>query len=284
MAPGRFYNPEGLERADSIPAVFRGKETGMRRAIWLLALLVPVAAGCTTVQVNPLAHELNYQFTPAPDPVKAVDKALAVVPFADGRMLDGNNVTRSTSAVWNCLPFVWRTVAYDSHPEVTYNSSVGGAFSRVKVAGTLADALPELLAAQLGRSRRFAKVAFVEASEVRDRHSYDYVLRGKLVESKLESVRLSYGLGPAALVPHLLGLPLVRYTASLTVEWQLFDSAGNAVGPRVTETLDKLIVRDNALYYGWTHENKDMPFGLYVEAARSINTKIEEKLMDLVLR
>ena len=103
----------------------------MKRAMWILAALVLAASGCTTVQVNPLYHELAYQLTPAPDVEKFVDKTIAIVPFVDGRMFNAANVKTSVSCLVNLLPLVPYTSKHDSHPEVVYN-----AFTRMNVWST----------------------------------------------------------------------------------------------------------------------------------------------------
>ncbi len=254
----------------------------MKRAMLIGAVLVWAVSGCTTMQVNPLSHELKYQLTPAPAMEKFVDKSIAVVPFDDARMYDGANKTTSTSTAWNIVPFVVYTTGVVSHPEVSYNTSVSGMGSYVKAAGTMADAIPKLLAEYLHRSRRFSKAVFVEAAEVRDHHPYDMVLRGTLVESKLTATRFSYGLGPAAPVAYLFGAPVVKYSASLTVDWQLYDARGDKIGPKKTATLEGPVVQHTGLYYGLVRDHKDVPFGLYVDAVRTVNTKIAEEISEQI--
>ena len=97
----------------------------MKRSLFIFAALIVAAAGCvSTVQVNPLAHELAYQLTPTPAPDLTVSKSIAVVPFEDGRMYDGANISNFTPAVVNLLPGVWSTTRVDSHPEVVFNLSL----------------------------------------------------------------------------------------------------------------------------------------------------------------
>ena len=180
----------------------------MRRAMLIVAALVFAVSGCRTTTVNPLYHELSYLQTPAQDAEKTVGKSLAVVPFADKRAAD--NKASTTWRLLNLLPLVIYTTGYETHPEVVYNTTACGLGGQVKAAGTLADAMPKLLADYLNRSRRFTKVQFVEAAEVRDKHSYDLVLRGTLVESKLKKTVLTYCLGPGAVALYILGAPVVR--------------------------------------------------------------------------
>ena len=254
----------------------------MRRVMLVVAVLALAVSGCTTVRVNPLYHELSYQLTPALDTEMSVDKTIAVVPFDDGRMYDDANIATSDSVLLNWLPLVPYTVGHDTHPEVTHNTSEGGCSNSIKVAGTLADAMPKLLADYLHRARRFSKAVYVEAAEVKGPHHYDYVLRGTLVESKLETTRYSYCLGPAALVPYLLGLPTTRYSASLTVEWQLYDMSGKPVGNKRTSSVETPVVHYAGLYYGTLSNHKNAPFGLYIEAARTANEKIATGVCELV--
>lgn len=254
----------------------------MRKAMLIVAALALAVSGCTTVQVNPLSHELSYQFTPAPNVEKSVDKSIAVVPFEDGRMYNNANKTTSTSILLNLVPLVWYTTGNVSHPEVVYNTTDVGISSCVKASGSMADALPKVLAAYLARSRRFSKAAFVEYAEVKGAHDYDYVLRGTLVESKVTATRYSYCLGPAAVATYLLGAPMVYYSASLTVDWQLHDASGKPVGSRQTATLDAPIGICNGLYYGMWVNQKSVPIGLYVEALREVNAKITEGVSELV--
>ena len=254
----------------------------MKRATLILAALALGVVGCTTVTLNPLSHELDYHFTPAPDVGASVDKTIAVVPFEDGRMYDGNNQTVSTSLLWNALPLVLYTTGHVSHPEVVYNTTAWGMDETVKAAGSMADALPMLLADYLHRSRRFSVAKFVHYAEVKGSHDFDYVLRGTLVQSNVKARRYSWFLGPAAPVTYLLGAPMVHYSADLVVEWQLYDAGGNPVGAKQMATLDAPLTRTRALYYGMWADNKTVPLGLYVAAIRQVNAKIADDLSELV--
>jgi hypothetical protein len=251
----------------------------MKRAMLAVVVLGVAASGCITEQVNPLAHELKYQLTPAPAMEKALDKSIAVVPFEDGRMHDGANKAESTSMLVNCIPLVFYTTARHTHPEVTYNTSVAGVWKDVKTAGTLDEAMPKLLADYLHRSRRFSTAVFVEAAEVKQPHDYDFVLRGKLLDANLIERRYSYCLGPAALAAHLLGAPMVKYDASLAVEWELVDGQGKVLATKVA-SLEQPVCHYSGLYYGLEHEQKDVPFGLYVEAVRTVNKRIAADVCD----
>ena len=250
----------------------------MRMAILGVVALALAVSGCTTTQVNPLSHELNYQFTPAPDQDKTVDKTIAIVPFEDGRMFDGANKTESTSLMVNLIPLVWYTTGKVSHPEVVYNTTDLGMSSTVKASGAMEEALPQILAEHLDRSRLFKNATFVAGSEIK---GYDYVLRGKVVDSTVTATRYSYLLGPAAIVPYLLGAPIVDYSAELTVEWELYDAGGAQVGAD-TETLSAPIEKSNALYYGMWVDNKTMPIGLYVEAFQTVNQMIADGVMEVI--
>jgi len=254
----------------------------MKKAIWVVAALALAVSGCTSTQVNPLNHELDYQFTPAPDVERSVDKSIAVVPFEDGRMYNGANRTTSTSLLVNLIPLVPYTTGKVSHPEVVYNTSVVAIGENVKAAGTMANALPKILANHLHRSRRFSKAAFVEYAEVKGSHDYDYVLRGTLANSTVTATRLSYCLGPAAVVPYLLGAPMVHYSAELTVDWQLYDASGQPVGAKQTATLEAPIEKCTALYWGMWASEKTVPVGLYVEAIRTVNQQIINNVSELV--
>lgn len=254
----------------------------MKRVMLVVAVLALAVSGCTTVRVNPLYHELSYQLTPAPNAEMSVDKTIAVVPFDDARMYDDVNIATSDSMLLNCMPLVPYTVRHETHPEVTHNTSEDGLSSSIKVAGTMADAMPKLLADYLHRARRFSKAVYVEAAEVKRPHHYDYVLRGTLVDSKLVTTRYSYCLGPAAVVPYLLGLPAARYSASLTVDWQLYDASGQPVGNKRTASVETPVVHYTGLYYGMSVNHKDAPFGLYIEAVRTVNEKIANGVCELV--
>ena len=251
----------------------------MRMATLVVMALALAVSGCTTTQVNPLSHELDYQFTPAPDVEKSVNRSIAIVPFEDGRMLDGANKMESTSVLVNLLPLVPYTTGKISHPEVSYSTTVIGVGSEVKAAGTMADALPKILAGQLGLSRLFSKATFVTSEEVK---GFDYVLRGKLVNSTVTSTRLSYCVGPAAVALYVIGAPFVHYSAELTVEWQLYDAGGQAVGARQTATLAAPIEQCVALYWGMWADNKTVPTGLYVEAIKTVNQQIADGVVELV--
>lgn len=254
----------------------------MKKAMLIVAALVLAVSGCTTVQVNPLSHELSYQFTPTPDVEKSVDKSIAIVPFEDGRMHDGANKTESTSMLVNLVPLVLWTTGYVSHPEVEYNTTSVGICDYVKASGSMANALPKILAAYLGRSRRFSKATFVEYAEVKGSHSYDYVLRGTLVESDVVVTRLSYGLSVAAPAAYILGAPMAHYSASLTVDWQLYDAAGEPVGAKQTSTLEAPLTKTKGLYYGAWANQKTVPIGLYVEAIRTVNEQIADGVSELI--
>lgn len=254
----------------------------MRMTILGVVALALAVSGCTTVQVNPLSHELDYQFTPAPDVDKSVDKSIAIVPFEDGRMFNGANKTESTSILINLLPLVPYTTGKVSHPEVTYNTTSVSIGSDVKAAGTMANALPKILASHLHRSRLFSKATFVEYAEVKGSHSYDYVLRGTLVNSTVTATRLSYCVGPAAIAFYALGAPIVHYSAELTVDWQLYDANGQAVGAKQTATLEVPLKQTNGLYYGMWASDKVVPIGLYVEAVRTVNQQIADGVVELI--
>lgn len=255
----------------------------MKRSLFLFAALIVAAAGCvSTVQVNPLAHELAYQLTPTPAPDLAVNKTIAVVPFEDGRMYDGANMSTFTPMIVNFVPGIWSTTRVDSHPEVVHNRSVCGPMSVVLAAGTLDDAMPKLLADYLHRSRRFNNAVFVEAAEVAGQHNFDYVLRGRLVESQLVTKRYTYGVSLLAVVPHLLGAPVCHTSASLTVQWQLFDQAGRPVGGVKTATLSEPVDVFSGLYYGRVIDHKSVPLGLYVGAVREVNANIANDLSDML--
>jgi len=248
----------------------------------ILAALVVTVAGCTTVQVNPLSHELDYQYTPAPNVEASVEKSIAVVPFEDGRMHDGNNRMTSDSLWLNVIPLWFRTRADVSHPEVVYNTTVVGIGDYVKAEGSLADAVPQLLAEHLHRSRLFSNAKFVEYAEVKGSHTFDYVLRGTLVQSKVVAHRYSWCLGPAAPVVYILGAPMVHYQADLIVDWRLYDAGGQAIGPKQRSQTIIPLTRWNGLYYGMWSSQKTTPIGLYVEAVREVNGKIAEGAAELV--
>lgn len=251
----------------------------MKRAMMIGAAVILAVSGCmTTQQVNPLCHELSYFETPSAPEGRVVPKSIAVVPLKDLR----ESTTTSTSMVVNCLPLVWYTTGADSHPEVVYNTSVGGIGKTVTAAGTLADAIPQVLADYLHKSGRFASVKFVTAAELKGSHSYDFVLRGKLVDSQLITTRYSYFVGPGALGLYLLGAPMVKYSASLTVDWRLYDAKGAPRGEVMTATTDGPITQYTGLYYGLSRQEKDVPFGLYVDAVRVINRRTAHALTDLL--
>ena len=254
----------------------------MKKATLILAALVVTVAGCTTVQVNPLSHELDYQYTPAPNVEASVDKSIAVVPFEDGRMYNGNNRKTSDSLWLNVLPLWFRTTAEVTHPEVVYNTTEVGIGDYVLASGSLADAVPQLLAEHLHRSRLFSNAKFVEYAEVKGSHNFDYVLRGTLVRSTVVARRYSWCLGPAAPVAYILGAPMVTYQADLVVDWQLYDAGGQAVGPKQRSQTIVPLRRVKGFYYGIWSNQKTTPLGLYVEAIREVNGKIAEGAAELV--
>ena len=250
----------------------------MRMVTLVVVAMALAVSGCTTTQVNPLSHELDYNFTPAPSPKNAVDKSIAVVPFEDGRMFGGANKTKSTSLMLNLVPLVWYTTGEVSHPEVVYNTTDLEFASTVKASGSMEEALPQILADHLGRARLFSKATFVTSEEV---DGYDYVLRGRLVNSTVKAERYSYLLGPAAIAPYLLGAPMAKYSASLTVEWQLYNASGKPIGAGKAMLKDP-IEQYVALYYGMWADNKTMPIGLYVEAIKTVNQQIINDVIEAV--
>jgi len=247
----------------------------MKRTMLILAALVIAVSGCAAREAA-LYKELAYKPDPLTDVTLATDKAIVVVPFVDARK---ESEASSECPLWNLVPLVVRTRQVETHPELVYKTS-GNCFRPVKLTGTLADAIPRLLAEQLRVTRRAPQALYAEDVEGEGFKETDLVLRGTVVRSTLTTKRYSYGLGPAALVAYLLGAPTVRYSAWLEVDWQLFDANNKPVSLKKKATVETPIVQPAGLYYGRRACGKDAPLGLYVAAVKAVNEKIARDLSE----
>ena len=162
---------------------------------------------------------------------------------------------------------------------MVYNKTDLGLGTEVRAAGSMEEALPQILAGHIERSRLFSKATYVTSEEVK---GYDYVLRGTLVESTVTATRYSYLLGPAAIVPYVLGAPMAKYSASLTVNYQLYNANGDKVDAEQTATLEAPLTQNVALYYGMWSNSKTMPIGLYVEAIKTVNRDVVNGVIEAV--
>jgi hypothetical protein len=242
----------------------------MKRAILAMAVLVLAASGCAEMQQSTLSEELNYEPPPVTDVAKRIKGSIVVVPFVDARVDNGDEL--STSIFWNLVPLVHYTTLVETHPEAEH------APANTQVRGTLAQAIPKLLVEQLKETGRAPNAEYAEAAEGEGFRPGDYVVRGVLVNSALTTSRYSYGLGPAALVLHVLGLPHCKYSAWVETEWRLYDGTGELIGKKRTASAIEPVEQYQGLYYGWCAGDTSAPLGLYAEAVRAVNEQIAEEL------
>jgi len=245
----------------------------MKRTMLIMAALVIAVSGCAAREAA-LYKELTYKPDALTDVTLATDKAIVVVPFVDARK---ESEAASECLLWNLVPLVVRTTLVETHPELVYKTS-GSCFRPVKMTGTLADAIPKLLAEQLRVTRRAPQAQYAEDVEGEGFKETDLVLRGTVVRSALTTKRYSYGLGPAAVVAYFLGAPMVRYSAWLEVDWQLFDANNKPVSLKKTASVETPIVQPAGLYCGRRAYGKNAPLGLYVAAVKAVNEKIARDL------
>ena len=252
----------------------------MKRAMLALGLAVLCASGCVSVREIALRDELAYELDPVEGKIPATKKVVAVLPFDDERL--DNSSELSGAACWNLVPFVLYTTQVKTHPELCYKTTSSGLFHKVVIKGTLADAIPWLLVDHLKQSGRAVNAVYGEPQTVEGKPAYDYVVRGSVVGSALTRKRLSYGLGPLALIPYLFFAPTSHYTAWLEVEWQLFDAAGKPVGQKALAALEQPVLHTAGLLYGGSVSGKNAPAGMYIEAVKAVNEQIAFRISELI--
>ncbi|MFW6107965.1 MAG: hypothetical protein ACOC70_02070 [bacterium] len=246
----------------------------MRRAMWVAAAaLVLVVAGCTSGPEPALKDRLAYSDVRRVQPTPVSEKSIVVVPFED---LRETCRTHDISMLLNLIPLTtWYTTGVNSHLDAEAGSGGRDSF---------AVAMAELLARHLTAANAARRVDFLTEGELKQAEGYDLVLRGKLRDATLETTRYSYCLGPGAIVPYLLGAPIVHYQPSLTVEWRLYDGEGNATTNVETAAVPgcKPVGKNTGLYYGHYANGVDTPLGLYTGAVRCVNRQITEDLLTLL--
>jgi hypothetical protein len=244
----------------------------MKQAMVVMIGLFLAATGCTTVsQVNPVREEVAYHTSSSGGAIKPVEKSLVVVAFEDVRP----RTMTSESLMMNWVPFILASRGAVTHPEAVYSQTLMSTSRPVFMVGTMNEAIASLLARDLHMTRQFSNVQFVKDLPTKT-DQFDLVLRGRLLKSTLIEKRYSYYVGPLAMIPYILGAPLLSYEPDLVVEWRLYDSNGKPVGDAHMVGIEnpKPMVQRSGLYYGWYRNHRLAPIGVLSEAIREVNSQI----------
>ncbi len=250
----------------------------MRRAMWVVvAALGLIVAGCSSGARPMLSERLEYPVVhrAAPEPVS--EMRILVAPFEDLREVERTSIL---TRVPHLLPLVHHSSRVNSHLDARY----GRVRPRVGRTHPFAVVIPQLLAEHLVQANVSPSVLFVTEYELEEAEGHDLILRGKLLDADLTTHRYSYGLGPAALVPWLLGARIGRYEPTLTVSWKLYDAEGNAVSNKQLAAVPgpDSHGRSSGLYYGHRTHGVRNPMGLYGKAIEDVNTQITTKVLNLI--
>jgi hypothetical protein len=206
---------------------------------------------------------------PAPKAADAPSRYFAVVTsFEDARP---HTVRQSGLSAIPILGLFLQGVG-DLHarPEETTSEIWYGNFGE----GSLAEELPRLLASQLSMSGAYREVRYVPQldEDIHDIRRYDYIITGTLRDSTLEAEYWHYGLNAftivdASILPHLLGLPFERRTASVTFDLVVREQASGRIVLQTTESYPKASTTEG-LYYGHTVDGTQPYAGVIAKSIR----------------
>lgn len=244
-----------------------GVASGSARGTALLLFALLASAGCRTAEVTPLRDA--FAGIPAPKAAAKPSRYFAVVTsFEDARP---HTVRQSGLNAIPVLGLFLQGIG-DKHarPEETTSEIWYGNFGE----GSLAEELPRLLADQLTAAGAFREVRFVPQldEDIHDVRRYDYIISGTLRDSTLEAEYWDYGLNAftivdASILPHLLGLPFERRSASLTFDIVVKEQASGRIVMQSTEKYPKVSASEG-LYYGHKVEGTQPYAGVLARSIR----------------
>lgn len=172
-----------------------------RNSAWLalgVALLI-LTSGCAYTKVVPLDSQMTFNFRLDSTLGERKNYTAVMMPFTDGREDNyRTNKWGNFPALGLFLEFISTTrhtmpeVTFNHYPDVIGNQTGGEA---LYIKGDFAASIPQAMAKGLQEAGVFKEVRYAEKlDENFDMRDYDYIIRGRVLQTDLKVTDMTYGL------------------------------------------------------------------------------------------